>query len=158
MHFNIQVKIAFLTLILPAFLLAFSACETVNYQSGSDYKSIAYNDALAAGIDGNLFVKQIDAESKFNPSAISPAGAVGIAQFLPTTAASHGVNPYDPISSLNGAARLMAQYVNKYGDYQHALAAYNCGEICLEKAEQNCQYYYWCLPLETEHYINEVMS
>lgn len=154
MHFNIQVKIVILTLVLPLFF--FSSCET--YQSGSDYRTIAWNDAISAGIPANLFVKQIDAESHFNPYAVSPAGAIGMAQFMPETAQGLGIDPWNAEQSLQGAAQLMSHYVNKYGDYHLALAAYNCGSGCLQSAINNCGYYYWCLPPETRHYIDEVMS
>ncbi|HKV01676.1 MAG TPA: transglycosylase SLT domain-containing protein, partial [Ktedonobacteraceae bacterium] len=53
----------------------------------SQYVAIAQQDAIAAGIPPDYFVRQINTESGFNPNAVSPAGAVGIAQFLPSTAA-----------------------------------------------------------------------
>ena len=76
----------------------------------SQYVAIAQQDAVAAGIPATYFVRQIEQESGFNPNAVSPAGAVGIAQFLPSTAAGLGINPYDPIQALRGAATLMANY------------------------------------------------
>lgn len=117
---------------------------------------MAYQDAVNAGIPADKFVKQIDVESGFNPSAISPAGAIGIAQFMPQTAAGLGIDPYNAEQSLNGAAQLMSRYTANYGSYQKALAAYNCGTNCLNRALQNCSYYYWCLPLETERYIDNI--
>lgn len=148
----------FSMLLLGLVLLSFSACETANYEAGNDYKSIAYNDALAAGIPPQYFVNQINIESGFNPNAISSEGAIGIAQFEPLTAQGLGINPYDPYQSLQGAASLMARYLNKYGDYKMALAAYNCGSGCLQNAINNCGYWYWCIPSVTQRYINEVMS
>jgi len=79
------------------------------------------------GIDPNVFLRQINQESGFNPNARSSAGALGIAQFMPGTARAMGVNPMDPASALDGAARLMAQNLQKYGSYQAALSAYNSG-------------------------------
>lgn len=93
-----------------------------------DYKAIAIQDANAAGIDPNVFVAQIQQESGFNPNAISSAGAEGIAQFMPATAAGLGINPYNPIQALNAAAQMDARNLQAYGgDWTKTLAAYNAG-------------------------------
>jgi surface antigen len=63
----------------------------------SPYVSVALEAARAAGIPTTPFLRQINAESGFNPHAVSPAGAIGIAQFMPATAAGLGINPWDPI-------------------------------------------------------------
>ena len=89
-----------------------------------DFVSLARQDALNVGFSPNVFVRQINQESSFNPSAVSSAGELGIAQFEPGTAASLGVNPWDPVQSLQGASRLMASYVRQFGgDIAKALAA-----------------------------------
>src|SRR5207237_10905388 len=91
-----------------------------------DFVSLARQDALNVGFSPNVFVRQINQESGFNPSAISPAGALGIAQFEPATAASLGVNPWDPVQSLQGESRLMASYIRQFGgELAKALEAYN---------------------------------
>ncbi len=96
--------------------------------SSGNYVAYAYQAAQNAGIDPKIFVKQINQESGFNPKARSGAGAMGIAQFMPATAQGLGVDPTNPLASLDGAAKLMSQYVQKYaGDYSKALAAYNAG-------------------------------
>src|SRR5260370_5706075 len=66
----------------------------------SQYVAIAQQDAIAVGIPPDYFARQIEQESGFNPNSVSPAGAVGIAQFLPGTAAGLGSNPSDPIHTL----------------------------------------------------------
>lgn len=71
-------------------------------------------------------------ESAYDPRALSSAGAVGIAQFMPSTAQAVGVDPYDPYSAISGSAALLASYVRAYGGvyrnpYTAALAAYNAG-------------------------------
>ncbi|MDQ6823826.1 MAG: lytic transglycosylase domain-containing protein [Candidatus Eremiobacteraeota bacterium] len=71
-------------------------------------------------------------ESAFDPRALSAAGAVGIAQFMPETARSYGVNPYDPFDAIRGAASLIGSYQRVYASrypnsYAAALAAYNAG-------------------------------
>lgn len=126
----------------------------------SQYIAIAQQDATAAGISPDYFVRQINAESGFNPSAVSPAGAVGIAQFEPGTAASLGINPWDPIQALRGAAQLMAGYANHYGgNYAMALAAYNGGSGTVQYAVNSCGSNWMnCLPGETRHYIYQIMG
>ena len=124
----------------------------------SDYHTLAYQDALQAGIPADKFIKQIDIESGFNPDATSSVGAIGIAQFMPSTASGLGIDPHDPVASLSAAAQLMARYNAQYRDYRMALAAYNAGTGTLQWAINNCGYYYWCLPGETQNYIHEIMD
>ena len=75
-------------------------------------------------------------ESAYDPQALSSAGAIGIAQFMPETAAGAGVDPYDPFDSIDGAAALLGGYAAAYGDryadpYAAALAAYNAGPLAV---------------------------
>jgi soluble lytic murein transglycosylase-like protein len=126
--------------------------------SQSQYVSIAQQDAIAAGIPPAYFTRQIMLESDFNPNAVSPSGAVGIAQFEPTTAAGLGFNPYDPVAALKGAASYMARLSSEYGgDYAKALAAYNAGSGTVNSAIQlggaNWMNF---LPAETQNYIARI--
>src|SRR5579875_780354 len=126
----------------------------------SQYIAIAQQDAINAGIYPVYFVRQINLESGFNPNAVSPAGAVGIAQFLPSTAAGLGINPWDPIQALRAAANLMASYNRQYGgNYAMALAAYNGGTGTVQYAVNNCgSNWINCLPAETQNYIYVIMG
>lgn len=77
-------------------------------------------------------------ESAYDPQALSSAGAIGIAQFMPETAADVGVNPYDPFESIEAAAALIGSYVEAYRDryrdpYSAALAAYNAGPVAVAR-------------------------
>jgi soluble lytic murein transglycosylase-like protein len=125
----------------------------------SYYVALARQDALAVHIDPECFVRQINQESGFNPHALSPAGAIGIAQFMPETARAWGIDPRDPEQSLKGAARLMAHLLSTYhGDYAKALAAYNAGENAVNRAVlrggASWQAY---IPSETQHYIAVIL-
>lgn len=126
----------------------------------SQYVAIARQDAIDAGIPPDYFERQINAESSFNPNAISPAGAIGIAQFLPSTAAGLGFDPHDPIASLKGAAKYMATYYNKYGqNYAKALTAYNAGSGTVDRAvSQGGANWMNYIPAETRHYIYVIMG
>ena len=127
----------------------------------SQYIAIAQQDASAVGISPIYFVRQINQESGFNPYAVSPAGAEGIAQFEPGTAAGLGIDPFNPVQALNAAAHLMASYANQYGgNYAMALAAYNAGSGTVQYAINACGAANWmnCLPAETQNYIYVIMG
>ncbi|HEV7235222.1 MAG TPA: lytic transglycosylase domain-containing protein [Ktedonobacteraceae bacterium] len=127
----------------------------------SAYVAIAQQDAINAGISPDYFARQINQESGFNPNAYSPGGAEGIAQFEPGTAAGLGINPWDPVASLNAAAHLMANYNKNYGgNYAMALAAYNGGSGTVQYAINACGASNWmnCLPGETRAYIHTIMG
>jgi soluble lytic murein transglycosylase-like protein len=77
-------------------------------------------------------------ESAYDAQALSSAGAIGIAQFMPDTAAGVGVNPYDPLDAIAGAGGLLGSYVvdyrGRYEDsYAAALAAYNAGPLAVQR-------------------------
>ena len=75
-----------------------------------------------------LLAAQLYAESNFNPFARSAAGAQGIAQFIPSTAAAYGLgNPYDPAAAIDAQAHLMHDLLRRFGSVPLALAAYNAG-------------------------------
>ena len=137
--------IAYLVIVHPTNL-------NLTQQSGYNSNTLqneAYQDALSVGINPNYFVRQINQESGFNPQAYNARSqASGIAQFIPSTAASWGLDPWDPHASLITAARYMKHYQDLYGSYRAALIAYNCGPACVGKP----------LPAETVNYINVIMG
>lgn len=96
---------------------------------------LARRKAKRYGLDPNVFVRQIRQESGFDPSARSPAGALGVAQIMPATAKGWGVDPLDPEAALDAAARNMARYVKQFGGYEGALRAYNAGPGAVEKSK-----------------------
>jgi soluble lytic murein transglycosylase-like protein len=134
------------------------AVPPVQVLSKSQYVAIAQQDATAAGISPTYFTRQIMLESGFNPNAVSPSGAVGIAQFEPGTAAGLGFNPYDPIAALKGAANYMARLSAEYGgDYSKALAAYNAGSGTVNSAIQRGGANWLSLmPAETQNYVARI--
>jgi soluble lytic murein transglycosylase-like protein len=74
-----------------------------------------------------VLAAQINQESGFDPNSVSSTGAEGIAQFEPGTAASWGVDPWDPASAIDGMARMDCSNANRFGSLSDALAAYNAG-------------------------------
>ena len=79
-------------------------------------------------VSAALLAAQLMAESGFDPYAVSPAGAQGIAQFMPGTAASYGLrDPFDPEAAIDAQARMMSGLLRHFGSVRLALAAYNAG-------------------------------
>lgn len=85
------------------------------------------------GVDPDLLAAVAWTESAFNPNAVSHAGALGLMQIMPGTAAGLGVDPLDPVGAVDGAARYLRQQMNRFGDVRLALAAYNAGPGAVEK-------------------------
>lgn len=133
--------------------------EVAHQASNASYQNIARQAAKSYGLDPQFFINQIQQESGFNPGAVSPAGAVGIAQFMPATAANVGVNPWEPVQALYGAARLMADLKAQFGgNYAMALAGYNAGPGAVQSAiNAGGNNWYSYLPTETQNYIAVIL-
>lgn len=87
------------------------------------------------GLPTGLLDALIWTESRYNPFAISKAGAAGLGQLMPGTAKELGVaNRFDPLANLSGAARYLRQMLDKFGVVHLALAAYNAGPGAVERA------------------------
>ena len=102
-------------------------------QYRGEFLQTAKTAARRYGIPEDIFLRLVQQESAWNPSAISSKGAVGLAQLLPSTAKLLGVNPRDPEENLNGGARYLAEQYRTFGTWRLALAAYNAGPGAVEK-------------------------
>src|SRR4051812_3848414 len=92
------------------------------------YQPLIARAAQRWSVGANLIAAQIYAESGFNPFARSPAGALGIAQFIPATARAYGLtDPFDPAQAIDAQAHLMHDMLARFGSVPLALAAYNAG-------------------------------
>jgi Transglycosylase SLT domain/D-alanyl-D-alanine carboxypeptidase len=104
-------------------------------------------------VSAALLAAQLMAESNFNPYAQSPAGAQGIAQFIPSTAAAYGLHdPFDPEAAIDAQAHLMHDLLAQFGSPQLALAAYNAGPGAVEPC--------MCVPAypETQAYVTRILA
>ena len=82
----------------------------------SQYRGPILRSAARWGVPPALMAGQLMAESGFDPNVGSPAGAQGIAQFMPSTAASYGLtNPYDPVAAIDAEAHLMSDLLHQFG-------------------------------------------
>jgi hypothetical protein len=104
-------------------------------------------------VSAALLAAQLLAESNFNPFAVSPAGAQGIAQFIPSTAAAYGLDdPFDPAAAIDAQAHLMSDLIRQLGSAALALAAYNAGPAPVEACH--------CVPSipETSAYVSRILA
>jgi len=108
--------------------------------------------ATKAGVDPRLLAAITQAESGFNPGALSGAGAVGLTQLMPATAAGLGVDPTDPVANLNGGARYLAGQLDSFGRVDLAVAAYNAGPGAVRQARGVPDY------PETQAYVRRVLD
>jgi Transglycosylase SLT domain/D-alanyl-D-alanine carboxypeptidase len=104
-------------------------------------------------VSASLLAAQLLAESNFNPFAVSLAGAQGIAQFMPGTAATYGLaDPFDARAAIDAQAHLMSDLLEQFGSTGLALAAYNAGPA----AVAGCS----CVPPypETQAYVARILG
>ena len=109
--------------------------------------------AEASNIPVAFFARLIWQESRFKLDQISPAGAQGVAQFMPRTASEVGLdNPFDPLKALPASARFLHRLRNQFGNLGLAAAAYNAGSGRI----QNWLARREALPAETQTYVRKI--
>lgn len=118
-----------------------------------DLRAYARAAAVRHGAHPDLFIKQIQQESGFNPDAFNAgSGATGIAQIIPRW--HPGVDASDPYASLDYAAKWMSDLHRIYGTWARALAAYNWGPASVAKWDGKRE----SLPAETRHYLDVILG
>ena len=118
----------------------------------TDYRPLAREAAARHGVDPDLFERLITQESGWKPDIVSPKGAMGLGQLMPSTAKYLGVDPRDPAQNLDGAARYLREQMDRFREPSFALAAYNAGP---ERVAQ-----YGGIPpfAETQNYVRSIMG
>lgn len=126
-----------------------------NKISGAPESMDAIFEEAAARFDlpSNLIKAVAKAESSFDTNAVSHAGAMGVMQLMPGTAKSLGVtDPFDARQNIMGGAKYLKENLDKFGDVELALAAYNAGPGAVKK--------YGGIPpyKETQNYVKKIMG
>ncbi|RFP85374.1 lytic transglycosylase domain-containing protein, partial [Rhodobacteraceae bacterium 63075] len=99
-----------------------------------------------------LFQANIEVESAYRPGALSSAGAIGLGQLMPGTAADLGVDPHDMTQNLDGSARYLLMMLARFGSPDLALAAYNAGPEAVARHGGIPPY------TETQNHVRRVMA
>jgi soluble lytic murein transglycosylase-like protein len=120
--------------------------------SGVPYANLFEQAGARYGIDPSVLAAVASQESGFDASARSSSGALGLMQFMPSTAAGLGIDPLDPSSAVNGAAEYLSGLQSRFGSLPLALAAYNAGPGAVSR--------YGGIPpyAETQNYVRAVTS
>lgn len=130
----------------------------------ADYDPLIRQAASRFGVDANLVKAVVDAESSFQPYAVSSAGAKGLMQLMDGTAAGLGVtDSFDPEQNVNGGTQYLAGLLRKYkGNELVALAAYNAGPNRIDRlgiaTDRELMDKLAMLPQETQNYVHKVQA
>jgi len=117
------------------------------------YDELILQETTKHQINPELIYSIIKIESHFNEKALSPKGAQGLMQLMPFTAKRFGVtDPKDSKQNLKAGIEYMAFLINRYGDVNYAIAAYNSGENAVEKYKGIPPY------KETINYVKKVRA
>lgn len=128
--------------------------QNTDYQIPGDINQIIQDVCNRENVDPELVSAVIQAESNFNPNAVSPAGAQGLMQLMPATAESLGVkNSFDPVQNIEGGVTYLKDLLNRYGgNVSYALAAYNAGPGAVDLYNGIPPY------SETQNYVQNILS
>jgi soluble lytic murein transglycosylase-like protein len=102
-------------------------------RTNSPWIEAARASARMHGVPEDLFLRLVQQESGWHEGALSPKGAIGLAQLMPGTAQLLGVNPHDPQQNLEGGARYLRAQFDRFGTWDLALAAYNAGPEAVQQ-------------------------
>lgn len=115
--------------------------------------------AAQYGVPASLALAVAQQESGFNQNAVSSAGAIGIFQLMPATAAQLGVNPYDVTQNIQGGVRYLGMLLSEFGDPTAAVAAYDWGPGNVSKAISSLgPNWLASAPTETQNYVDSILG
>ena len=128
--------------------------------TSAQIQNLIVSTANAFGLDPRLALEVAITESNLNPNAVSSAGAVGIFQLMPATAAQFGVSdPTDPTQNIYAGVQYLVSLISQFGDVSQALGAYNWGPGNVQAAvSQYGQDWLSHAPGETQAYIATILG
>ena len=137
------------------------------------YARVIVKAGMKHGVDPCLLARQTKAESNFDPKARSPAGAIGISQFLPATAKEWGIDPWDPEQAIKGQAAYLRWNMDRWtpdlpgrtrDDIDRlGVAAYNHGFGAMLRNQRRHGWITWrqaqpAMPTETQGYVRRIFD
>jgi soluble lytic murein transglycosylase-like protein len=124
-------------------------------RTNPQFEPLIRQHASLRGIRADLVRAVIQVESAFNPSAVSPKGAMGLMQLMPATAKEFGViDPFNPAENIRGGVSYLRQLLDRYDDNEQlALAAYNAGPGAVGKYGNQVPPY-----KETQNYVKKIAT
>lgn len=128
---------------------------TTSFVKGTpdQYKTPIAQASQKYGVPTSILSALLKQESGFNPHAVSPVGASGIAQFMPGTAKTYKIDPFDPLQSIDAAGQYLKNSLNQFGgNMAHALASYNAGAGAVKQFGGIPPY------KETQDYVKNITS
>ena len=124
------------------------------------HESLAYARSILADsqrshVDPTLIVALVTVESSWRPGAVSPDGARGLGQLMPSTAVRLGVNPWDPADNLRGATAYLRSLIDRFAGRgidtrRYAVGAYNAGPLAVERRG--------AVTGDASHYVSKVFA
>jgi len=138
--------------------------DVANSLTGYSYNKVPeqYRAAIAAaeashGLPDQMLARLLWQECRYKESIItgrvrSPAGALGIAQFMPATAAEMGIDPLEPFAAIDASARYLRSLYKQTGQWDKALAAYNWGIGNVNRKGMSRA------PTETKNYFTQILA
>lgn len=145
-------------------LIAEEVADVANSLTGYSYDKVPlqYRAAIAEAearhsLPSQMLARLLWQECRYRESIItgrvrSPAGALGIAQFMPATAAEMGIDPLDPFAAIDAAGRYLRSLYRQTGDWAKALAAYNWGIGNVQRKGLSRA------PTETRNYFTQILA
>lgn len=129
-----------------------TAIGWITPSKGQVYEAVFAAAEKAYSLPSGMLSRVAYQESRYNPNAKSPVGALGLMQFMPATAKDFGIDPLDPVASIWAAGKYLSQLYRQFGTWDKALAAYNWGQGNVSRKGLDKA------PTETRNYFTSILA
>lgn len=142
----------------------YSGNKVSNLSNGDEYMDRIYSAvnkySEEFNVDPNLVLAVIKAESNFDSSVVSSAGAMGLMQLMPINCVEDGVSdPFNIEQNIRGGVKQLRSHLNRYnGNVEMALMGYNAGQGTVQRRGVTSAADLYKMPLETQNYVPKVMN